>query len=430
VPSLSWIALCVAASGVLTYAYLALVARALPVADYGSFGAYWSLSLLVGFGAFLPLEIELARLLHQRGPEARLPGGTFRAAAGLSVLGMLAVLATWPLLSPALGRSTGLLLALLGVCALSGPQFVLRGVLMGRGAVGWYGAVLLADAGLRVAAAIAVAVFADPPSVSAFGWTLPAAVALAHLPVLAVWLGGRRRRSGGAHAAEGQGLTAHDLSLRALGNLLVGSLCAQGLLNAAPVLVTGAAGPDERMIAAAFVASFTLVRIPLFVAVPLQSTLIPPLTDIGAAGDRALQRRLVLRLLWLVAAFAVVAGVVGGLAGPPVVSLVFGDRYALPDTDLAVLAVGSIVHLGLLVASQALVAGARHRDSALAWFAGLVTAVLVFAVVPGLVARAALAFALGSAVALAWSTTVLLRRAAAGDLRGQRHPADFREPAP
>jgi O-antigen/teichoic acid export membrane protein len=422
-------ALCVAASGLLTYAYLALVARALPVADYGFFGAYWSLTLLVGFGVFLPLEIELARLVYQRGPDARLPRGTLRAAACMTVFSVLAVLATWPLLSPALGGSTGLQLALLAICALSGPQFVVRGVLMGRGAVRWYGALLMADAGLRVAAAIVVVVLGDPPSVPAFAWTLPAAVAVAHISAIPMLRPGRRGAPRGAPAGAGEESTAHDVSLRALGNLIVGSLCAQCLLNAAPVLVTGAAAPDERTIAAAFVASFTLVRIPLFVAVPLQSTLIPPLTDIRAAGDHGLQRRLVLRLLWWVAAVAVLAGVVGGFAGPPVVSLIFGDRYALPGTDLAVLAAGSVVHVGLLVASQALVAAARHRHSAFAWIAGLATAALVFAVVPDLVARATWAFALGSAAALAWSATVLLRRAA-GAPEGQHEPAGLREPTP
>jgi hypothetical protein len=289
--------------------------------------------------------------------------------------------------------------------------------------------VLVADAGVRVVAAIAVAVLADPPSLPAFGWTLPAAVALVHVPVLALLVIGLRRNTTAAPARRREGGAATHLSVHALGNLTVGSLCAQGLLNAAPVLVTAVAAPGERPTAAAFVAGFTLVRLPLFVAVPLQSTLIPPLADIGAAGNRALQRQLVLRLLWLVTVGAAVAGIAGGLAGPAVVSVVFGSRYALPGGALAVLAVGSMLHLGLLVASQALVAAARHRDSALAWIAGLVTAALVFAVVPDLVARATWAFALGSAVALAWCTTVLLRRVA----RAPRHldePADLREPTP
>ncbi|MGY1594126.1 hypothetical protein ACI79D_19280 [Geodermatophilus sp. SYSU D00708] len=400
-------AACLAVSGVLTYGYLALPARALPAAEYADFGAYWSLALVVGFGVFLPLEVELTRLLHDRPPGGALPRGTLPAAALLTGLSAAVLLAAWPLLSPALGGRVGLLLALLAVCAVSAGQFVLRGLLMARGAAGRYGAVLVADGALRVAGAAAVAALADPPSVEAFGWTLVAALALAHLPLLARLLSTGRRAAGTAAPRP-------RLALADLGHLVVGALCAQALLNAAPVLVTGAAEPDERAVAAAFVAAFTLVRLPLFVVVPLQSALIRPLAAVGVSGDRGRLRRLLLGWAGLVAAGAGVAAVVGALAGPPVVALLFGPRYVLPGADVAVLAAGSVVHLGLLVTSQALVAGGRHRDSAIGWAVGLVAAAVLFWVVPDLVARAALAFAGGSAAALAWTGSVLFRSAGAG----------------
>jgi O-antigen/teichoic acid export membrane protein len=408
-------AACLAVSGVLTYGYLALPARALPAAEYADFGAYWSLALVVGFGVFLPLEVELTRLLHDRPVGGALPRGTTAAAALLTGLSAAVLLAGWPLLSPALGGRTGLLLALLAVCAVSAGQFLLRGLLMARGAAGRYGAVLVVDAGLRVAGAVAVAALADPPSVEAFGWTLVAALALAHLPLLARLLWTRPRPAGAAPPPP-------RLALADLGHLVVGALCAQALLNAAPVLVTGAAEPAERPLAAAFVATFTLVRLPLFVVVPLQSALIRPLAAVGASGDRGRLRRLLLRLTGLVVAAAGVAAVVGALAGPPVVALLFGSRYVLPGADVAVLAAGIVVHLGLLVTSQALVASGRHRDSAIGWTVGLVAAAVLFWVVPDLVARAALAFAGGSAAALGWTTLVLYRsagavRADAGDRR-------------
>jgi O-antigen/teichoic acid export membrane protein len=399
-------AACLAVSGVLTYVYLALPARALPAAEYADFGAYWSLALVVGFGVFLPLEVELTRLLHDRPAGSALPRGTVGAAALLTGLSAAVLLAGWPLLSPALGGRTGLLLALLAVCAVSGGQFLLRGLLMARGAAGRYGAVLVADGALRVAGAAAVAALVDPPSVEAFGWTLVAALALAHLPLLARLL---RARPGPATPPAPR----PRLALADLGHLVVAALCAQALLNAAPVLVTGAAEPDERALAAAFVAAFTLVRLPLFVVVPLQSALIRPLATVGASGDRGRLRRLLLGWGGLVAAAAGVAAVVGALAGPPVVALLFGPRYVLPGADVAVLAAGSVVHLGLLVTSQALVAGGRHRDSAIGWVVGLVAAAVLFWVVPGLVPRAALAFAGGSAAALAWTASVLFRSAGA-----------------
>ncbi|MGY1672936.1 hypothetical protein [Geodermatophilus sp. SYSU D00710] len=399
-PSLSWVALCVVASGVLVYVYLALVARALPAGEYAGFGTFWSLSLLVGFGLFLPLETETARLVHL-GPGHGPPRGTLRAAAVLMLTGLVAIAAAAPVLLPVLG-SPGLVAALAAVCVVSAGQFVLRGLLVGTGGYGRYGGVMLVDAVLRVLAAGLVVLFASPAGTAALGWTLVVALTLAHLPLLAWQL---RRR----------GPRTHDgprLLPGALAHLLAGTLCAQALLNAAPVLVT--AGSAERTAAAAFVAAFTLVRLPLFVAVPLQGALLPALVD-ATSAPAATRVRLVRRLLAAVAGLAGAAAVAGALAGPPVVALVFGARYDPAAADVAVLAAGSVVHLALLVAAQAVVAAGRHRDSALAWAAGLTVAAVVALTVPGATAAAGWAFTAGSGVALAWCIVVLSRgRARAG----------------
>ena len=49
---LGLVAVAIVGSGLFTYAYLALVARSVPVEDYGWFGSYWSLALVLGFGVF------------------------------------------------------------------------------------------------------------------------------------------------------------------------------------------------------------------------------------------------------------------------------------------------------------------------------------------------------------------------------------------
>jgi hypothetical protein len=92
------------------------------------------------------------------------------------------------------------------------------------------------------------------------------------------------------------------------------------------------------------------------------------------------------------------------------VSLFFGARYALPGPELGVLAAGTGLSIGLLVAGQALVAGERHRDAALSWGAGLVAGAVLFAVIPGLIERAACSFTGGCAVAFLVASTLLLRR--------------------
>lgn len=346
-------------------------------------------------------------MIHLRPAGAGLPPGTGRAVAGVTALSAGVVLATWPLLSRGLGGSVGLLVALLTLCGVSAGQFVLRGILLGRGWIGRHGLVLLLDSALRVLGAAVVAATVARPTAADFGWTLVAAVAVAHVPlVLVLVLRGA--------AADRRPLPAEPaaprLRLRAVGQLMVATLCAQALLNAAPVLVTSAASPGQRAEAAAFVASFTLVRLPLFVAVPLQSALLPALTEVAASTDAAAHRRGVLRLAAAVAGLAVVTAAVAAVAGPAVVRLVFGPRYALSGGELAVLSAGSILYLGLLLTTQALVAVERHRDSAVAWIAGLVVAAAVFAAVPALVPRVTAAFLAGSGAALLLGTAALVRR--------------------
>ena len=51
-------------SGLLVNAYLAIIARTISAAEYAYFGAFWSLALVTGFGMFLPIEQETARLLQ------------------------------------------------------------------------------------------------------------------------------------------------------------------------------------------------------------------------------------------------------------------------------------------------------------------------------------------------------------------------------
>jgi O-antigen/teichoic acid export membrane protein len=325
--------------------------------------------------------------------------------AGVTVACLAAALAFAPLLLPALGREPGLYAVLLAVCVVSAGQFLLRGLLLGRGAYGTHGVVLLVDATLRVLLAVGVAAWVTAPSAATFGWTLPAAALLAHVPLLVVLL----RRPPRPPAPDAPPVRRASVA-RAVGQLTVGSLCGQVLLNAAPVLVAGLAEPGEQADAARFVASFTLVRLPLFVAVPLQSALVPSLVDLGRGSDRRALRRVAGRLVGGGLLLAVVGGLLGWLAGPALVSLFFGARYALPGPELGILAAGTGLSIGLLIAGQALVAGARHRDAALSWCAGLVAGAVLFAVIPGLVERASFSFTGGCAVAFLVAAALLLRR--------------------
>jgi hypothetical protein len=304
--AVSWVAVCIVLAGLFTYGYQALVARSLTEAQFGGFGAYWSAALIVGFGGFLPLELELARRLQRPG-EPRLPSGALSTVAGLLVLAVAVVL----LVTPALGRIP--LLPLLGICAVSSVQYPTRGLMLGTNRLPLHGAVLLVDSGLRVGLAALVAVLIGSAGVDAFAWTLVVAIAVAHTPVLA-WLS---RRVGRPLHDERVAVAERPAAFRgAVGHLLVGTLCAQVLLNIAPVVVTGLAGAGQADVAGRFIACFTLVRLPLFVAVPLQSALVPSLTRLLASGEAGRLRALVLRLAVGTAVVTAVGALLGLVAGP------------------------------------------------------------------------------------------------------------------
>lgn len=360
VRALGFVGVCIVLSGLLVNAYLAIVARNVSPAEYSDFGAFWSIALLVGFGAFLPVEQELARL----GPRA------LRSAAVVAACMAVVECALAVFVSP----------AVVVLCFLSAAQFLVRGALIGSGKLAWHGGLLVADTTLRVVFAL-LAGWLGATTSAQFEWTLVAAVAVAHLPVLAaIWW-------------QGEGEVPVREFARAISPLLVGSLCAQLLLNGIPVLVTAIATPGERAQAGVFLAAFLLARVPLFVAVPLQTALLPVL-----AGKR--KRTVVTRLAAVLAAAAIAGVAVAVTIGPWLVRLVFGPLYVVSATDLTLIALGVVAHLGLIVTTQALVADALHSRVAWTWVAGVLTAAVTFALIPDLLLRAEIAFLTGSLAGL------------------------------
>ncbi|HEX6344532.1 hypothetical protein [Umezawaea sp.] len=384
------------ASGLLVNAYLAVVARNLTPAEYGYFGAFWSLSLLIGFGAFLPVEQELARL----SPNTAMRAAT-RVALGLAAVELLLVAAASPLLLDPLGGEPWAVVAVAALCLVSAGQFLVRGALIGSGRLAWHGGLLVVDTALRVLFALGLG-YAVVTDSAGFAWTLVAAIALAHLPLLLT-------------LPRGAGEVSTSDFLRSLLPLLFGSVCAQLLLNGLPVVVAATATDSDT--AGRFLAAFLLVRVPLFVAVPLQTALLPSLTRLAREGGRTLVRTLV-KLTAALAALGVLGAVFAALLGPWLVRLVFGASYVLAGGDLALMAVGVVAHLGLITTTQALVASALHAEVARAWLVGIASAAAVFALVPDLLLRAELSFLVGSG--LGWITGVLLLITSGEDSRARR----------
>jgi O-antigen/teichoic acid export membrane protein len=394
-------------SGLLVNAYLAIIARSISAAEYAYFGAFWSLALVTGFGVFLPIEQETARLMQV--PDR--PRGLLRAAlltaASLAVVEVLIVAATAPWIARAVGGHPISVVAVAVLCVISAGQFVVRGALIGMDRMGRYALVMLTDTLLRVVFAAAVALLAGDPGSPAFAWTLVAAIGLAHAPQLFL-LATRRTRLGQVPAMGTHTVTVPEVR-RAVAPLLLGSLCAQLLLNGPPVLIPALAQNElEVTRAGQFLAAFTLARVPLFLVVPLQTALLPMLSALLHAGDRAALRRVMAQIAAGLAVLGVAALLLGWFAGPLLVGLIFGDAYVLGGRDVALLAVGVAAHIGLVLVTQVLVAAVRHALVAWAWLCGVAMAVVVLFTVPDLLLAAELAFLAGSTTGWLVGTLLVL----------------------
>lgn len=403
--SLAWVVVWLVAAGVLVNVHLAVLARVLSEAEYGRFVTIVSIILLISFGGFLPVEQEMARRFQTGEPGA----AVFRSSAlvSLVIAGVAAclVLVLIPWLMPSLADPRNLA-AMLGLCLVCVVQYLVRGTLIGTGRMTGHGLILFWDAVLRLAFAGAV-VLATSAGADAGGYAiaLVAAIGAAHLPML-IWVHRVAKRLPGLASVPAQSVRG---TAGMIGHLIGGSISSQILLNAPPILVAAAATAGQADLVGRFAATFTLARVLLFVAVPLQSALVPIFTRLASGGVPRDRRLLAARIGLGTPAAAALGAAAAWVAGPWIIEVVFGARYALEAGDIALMVAGAMLYLGLLVAAQALVGAGLHRGVAVAWTLGLVAAAVVFLTVPGLVLRAELAFGLGASVGLGTAILLILR---------------------
>ncbi|MBF4617287.1 hypothetical protein ITJ44_04265 [Clavibacter sp. VKM Ac-2873] len=426
-------------TGLVTYVFLGIVSRGVAAlapdaatgdAAFDMFSVFWSVALVVGFGLFLPVEQELARLgAHRRDVRAAVRSA-LRLSSVVAFAGVVVVVAASPLLLGA-GMPPGLVVAYALVAPVSALQFTARGAMVARGDVPAYSRVLLTDSGLRVVLALAVLLLLTltqlPDAVSWFAAALLAAIGLAHVPVL---LRAHAREADPVAAASGaddavdpalvavEGAVVDEAAAtpdgtgirRAYLALLGAGVCAQLLLNAGPVVI---AALDRTVgTAGAFQATFSVARVPLFMLVPLQGLIVPPLVAYVRRGETAALIRRMSLLAALIAGVGVVAGVVAALAGPWVITLVFGSGRSLPALDVGILVLGVFAHVGLVIGTQALIATDRHRDSSLAWVIALAAAAAATALLQGPLGWAtAIAGGFGAGSLIGWITALLRLRA-------------------
>lgn len=259
-----------------------------------------------------------------------------------------------------------------------------KGVLAGRRRFAEVGWVLVIETSVRlIAGIVAIQLFATAESL---GW----AMVLGGFSVLGMrWW---RKDGGDADAAPAP-------ALRFLGGYVGGSTSSQLLLGGAPI-AAALFGAPASLVSVIFV-TFTLYRAPLTLIFALQGRVLPYLVGLTGGTDRHRLARIAGLVVGVGVVLALTGGVVGWLVGPEVVGLLYNEEF-IPGRAVAALAAGGVMAAAAAqIAGQVLVAEGRTARLAVAWFIGLMVALLVMAFYrPEPDLRVAVGFASGESVAL------------------------------
>lgn len=389
----------IGASG-LGFVLLGLIGRWLSRDDNAAFLTLWG--LVFGFGSVISaVEQEIARQATTAALAGRRTPGSVAQLAAIALgvcLAVLGVVAVLPIGQATLRGSAAI--TVLAFAALAGftGQFLARGVFLGGRQTARYVAVLVAEAGLRVALAAALFFGDAAPSltlavacivVGCFGW-LPLAPALARS---VDWRAGHEpwRSAGGR-----------------VGALALANGLSSLVLTAFPTLVTAVIGSAAGL--ADLFGVVTASRVPLVLVSPLQALAVPLAVRALHGGRVAQLGSLQLRVAAGAVAAAAALGAAGWLLGPWAMRVFLGDKYAGVSPALVawVLATSALLAAALLQAAV-FVALERYRLVVLTWLLAVAGAVVALLLPGPPEARGMAAFVAASVVAFCASGALLQR---------------------
>ena len=365
-------------TGVVTFAYFALASHSLPENEYGRITLLWSSVFITVSVLYRPVEQLLSRTIADR--DARGIEGTehLRVAATIQLaLGVLFAVVALALRGPIqdnlfAGSSTLYWILIATVLAYAASYFA-RGFLAGHHRFGLYGGLVLMEASSRCLFALAVAVgIAEGQDAVALGMAAAPIVSLAVVP----WALGRGLRAAPASATgkpeleRGTGLEPQFTLAHGSGfavAVLAIMLSEQTFLNAGPLLVEASEGARGAALAGFTFNVLLIARAPLQLFQAIQTSILPHLTRLRAAGETDPFKRSVNLTLVAIAGFAACVALVMLAIGPLLMDLVFGDKFDYERLGLVLVSIGMGLYLGAATLNQALLAHGRAAHAACAW---------------------------------------------------------------
>jgi O-antigen/teichoic acid export membrane protein len=389
-------------TGLVTYAFFALASHSLPKDDYGGIALLWSAVFIVVSVLYRPVEQLLSRTIADRDARGQTGSEHLRVAAtiqlGLGVLFAVLALAFRDQLENDLfnGESTLYWVMVVAVLAYAASYFA-RGYLAGSRRFELYGLLVFIEATARVMFALAVAIgIATGQDVVALGIAAAPLLSLAVVP----WALGRRIRTTAAATAGPDPLAPADTATGTLAGsdpeftlahgagfaaaVLVIMVCEQTFLNAGPLLIKAS---EDSAVEASALAGFAfnvllIARAPLQLFQAIQTSILPHLTSVRAAGDADPFRRSVNVTLMAIAGFAGLVALAMLALGPTLMDLAFGGNFDYARGGLVLIAIGMGLYLSAATLNQAALAQGRAKQAAAVWLVSAV-AFVVFLLLPG-----------------------------------------------
>ncbi len=382
------------------YTVLYLAARDLEPAGFSVFSVFWgAFGLVTGAANGLlqeaTREVRSTGYVEVAGPRVH----PTRVAAMVGVVAAALIALSSPLWSGhVFAESRWLSVALLSV-GLAGfcLHATLLGMLAGVGRWTQYGALMVTDAGIRVA--VAAVTFVIGWGLVGYLWaTVAGAVAW-----LLLLIASPATREAGALMTPGATMTF----LRGAAHSIAAAGASAILVMGFPVLLKATSG-NLGATGGVVILAVTLTRAPLLVPLTaMQGNLIAHFVD-----ERAKRLRALVAPAAVVAALGAVGVVAAGLLGPWLLRVAFGEEYRAGGALLASLTAAAIVMALLTLTGAAAVAAALHRAYAVGWISATVASMLLLLLPVGLETRTVIALLCGPLVGIAVHLVALARGAA------------------
>lgn len=398
--------------GAASYAFLALAGHAIGPTEFSGVATLYLLVAGASSAVFTPVEQELTRRAGRSWvsgePLSPVVKGVVLVSAAICAAVIVLCAIGFGLMKDVLGDQGGLVAAVpVGMTGYA-VCFVQRGLFAGHGRLDRYTVQLIVESLVRLPA-LGLLHLLDEATGETVGWTFALSPWLAAL-VAAVWRPNRNRGPARAWVADGRaGPIPWSELCGALGVLLVAAVGTQAVANVGPVAMQVTANDLERPEAAAFLAAVLIARVPAFMIVAIQPSVLPRLAAFVQAGEWSAFSKLAQRAVRAGAGCGVLLAAGMYAFGPLVVEQIFGFEETPDRSSFLALGAAGGFYLVAAVFGVCLMARGAFRGVVIGWLAGCLGAVVGAAVGTDPIQRCWAAVLLGS-VSVALMMAFFMRR--------------------